>query len=761
MKNTVRLALALLVCVILCVCITPAACADEAKGLATGDAGTNSASSGGFVIPKSVTVIGADAFSGCTWMESVTIPAGVTRIGKGAFSDCTGLKDVIFEGTQEQWSKVRVAAGNDVLSSAPARCADSAAIVASGSKGNLSWTLDKNGLLVISGSGPITDAWQARNTSIQSVIIRSGVTSIGWAAFSGCTGLTSVTIPDSVTSISYQAFQNCSGLMSVTIGDGVTSIGEAAFRGCSGLTSVTIPNSVTSIGSYAFDGCSGLKSVTIPNSVTSIGDMAFYGCTGLTSVEISSLEAWCKISFGTPFSGFSNPLSSAHTLYLNGTKQIDLVIPEGVTSISYKAFQGCTGLTSVTIPNSVTSISYEAFQGCSGLTSVTIPDSVTSIGGDAFSGCTGLTSVTIPDSVTSIDYYAFYGCSRLTIYCYRDSEAYRYAVSKNIDYELIDAYSDHVVFDAGIYKEANTLTNVSFDWSFDLFENASTVPSKELAIASLILSADAYEWDLLSSAFEALEFSNPEPYRYDGYDGDINRVAYGIASKKLDINGRDTNIIVIACRGTKTEDDKQSNITQMALGFRFAAEDVKTNLDQYILDKRIDTGLPTKLLITGHSRGAAVANILGTIVSDITSNNNVYVYTFATPNTTTESNRRTYDNIFNILVEGDPVPGNPGMIGGDNVFGKIVRLTASVDDEGYNNVFKSITGGVSTAAIDFNEDCITGYQYIFLEIGNLRRHTPAVYLSCILEPCGTATGYSSLVNELNRAATCRISTSSR
>ena len=107
--------------------------------------------------------------------------------------------------------------------------------------------------------------------------------------------------------------------------------------------------------------------VAIPSTlggkpVTSIGDYAFDGCSGLTSVTI----------------------------------------PNSVTSIGEYAFISCTNLTSVTIGKGVTSIGRWAFSGCSGLTSVTIPDSVTDIGDSAFSDCSGLTSVTIPDSVTDI-----------------------------------------------------------------------------------------------------------------------------------------------------------------------------------------------------------------------------------------------------------------------------------------------------------------------------------------------------------------------
>ena len=257
---------------------------------------------------------------------------------------------------------------------------DSGTCGAEGDGSNLTWTLDSDGVLTISGSGDMHGydygssgaPWD--DSRVKSAVIAEGVTSIGSYAFDDCKSLTSVTIPDSVTSIGERAFQGCESLTSVTIPDSVTSIGDWAFSHCTSLTSVTIPDSVTSIDQYAFYKCEFLTSVTIPGSVTSIGVGAFAYCKSLTSVTI----------------------------------------PNSVTSINYEAFRSCESLTSVTIPDSVTSIDMSAFYGCSSLTSVTIPDSVTSIGVYAFGACISLTSVTIPDSVTSIGQSAFYKCESLT-----------------------------------------------------------------------------------------------------------------------------------------------------------------------------------------------------------------------------------------------------------------------------------------------------------------------------------------------------------
>ena len=145
---------------------------------------------------------------------------------------------------------------------------DSGTCGAEGDGSNLTWTLDSEGVLTISGSGgmhdynsPSSPPWYRSRSMVKSAVIADGVTSIGEWAFFVCRSLTSVTIPDSVTRIGKGAFSECTSLTSVTIPDGVTSIGKETFCNCGSLTSVTIPNSVTSIGWYAFYNCMSLAYV--------------------------------------------------------------------------------------------------------------------------------------------------------------------------------------------------------------------------------------------------------------------------------------------------------------------------------------------------------------------------------------------------------------------------------------------------------------------------------------------------------------------
>ena len=58
----------------------------------------------------------------------------------------------------------------------------------------------------------------------------------------------------------------CSSLTSITLPAGLTSLGERTFYGCSSMSSIELPASLTSLGDDAFDGCSSLTSIELPAS---------------------------------------------------------------------------------------------------------------------------------------------------------------------------------------------------------------------------------------------------------------------------------------------------------------------------------------------------------------------------------------------------------------------------------------------------------------------------------------------------------------
>ena len=195
-------------------------------------------------IPESVTSIGNYAFKYCSSLTDITIPGSVTSIGTYAFSGCTALTEVLLEN------------GSTLTSENFGEVADK--VVIRWNEGNLTWTLDAEGTMAISGTGAMKN--YGTNNS--------------------------------------PAAQKKASVKKVVIEDGITSIGDYAFFDCSSLTSIEIPEGVTSIGEGAFSNCRNLASIEIPESVTSIGDFAFFGCGDSLEITVSCDSTLAKDAFG-------------------------------------------------------------------------------------------------------------------------------------------------------------------------------------------------------------------------------------------------------------------------------------------------------------------------------------------------------------------------------------------------------------------------------------------------------------------------------
>ncbi len=228
-------------------------------------------------IEKGVENIGDKTFSDCTGLTSIDIPDSVTYIGESAFSGCTGLADV-----------------NLHIKDLESFCNGSYSQIKSSLEGrNIHLFMNGEPLTEIDIPDSVTSIdfrVFSHCTDITSICIPKHLRKIQTVDFYGCINLTSITVDPE--NRNYDSRDNCNavidkknnalllGCKSTIIPESVTSIGYGAFSYCTGLTSVTIPNSVNSIGDYAFYGCKELTSVTIPKSVTEIGDKAFGYCYG-------------------------------------------------------------------------------------------------------------------------------------------------------------------------------------------------------------------------------------------------------------------------------------------------------------------------------------------------------------------------------------------------------------------------------------------------------------------------------------------------
>ena len=336
---------------------------------------------------------------------------------------------------------------------------------------DLTWKMDDDGVLTISGTGEMysyieqTPRWDSHH--LKKVIFEPGVTGIGALAFDGCHSLRSVEIPDTVTSIGDYAFSRCMLLKDISLPDSIREIGANPFSECralssislspdhpvfsfqdgmllskpdqrlitcaagSGLTGCAIPAGTRIIGDEALSGCRKLRSVTIPDSVTTIGRSAFYECEGLTSLDLpESVETIGRGAF-------------SHCEHLRS-----VTLREGLRSIGARAFNCCRALEEIAFPDSLESIETTCFDVCQSLSRIhvsadhpclgfengilytkadqkmifyaannpadtcRIPDGIRIIGRNAFGNGDNLKTLILPESVREIGESAFSGCFR-------------------------------------------------------------------------------------------------------------------------------------------------------------------------------------------------------------------------------------------------------------------------------------------------------------------------------------------------------------
>ena len=324
---------------------------------------------------------------------------------------------------------------------------------------NLTWTLDRDGMLVIEGQGKMKDwtveesyplddnyhptDWHKYNEIIISVIVRDGITNIGDFAFDSCTNLSNIELSESLKRIGTGSFYECHSLSSVNLPESLTDIGKYAFDSCYSIDSMILPESLTSIGDGGFYECISLSSINLPRSLKSIGEAAFCGCKSLESIvfpeSVVSIEdyTFCNcdslknivlpeslVSIGYHAFGLCHSLENIifpKTLVEIGADafwgcdsltHIDL--PESLTSIEFSTFGYCRSLSSIGLPDSLTSIGDRAFDECSSLSSIVLPKSLVSIGEGAFVGCDSLSSIVLPESLIYIERYTFNGCGSLS-----------------------------------------------------------------------------------------------------------------------------------------------------------------------------------------------------------------------------------------------------------------------------------------------------------------------------------------------------------
>lgn len=256
----------------------------------------------------------------------------------------------------------------------------------------------------ISGSSSKNIFGSSSDSTLKYITLHRNTTTIGSYALYGCKTLTGISHSDGVVALGGYAMAGCVELVKYRFAPYTQSVGNNAFASDTKLGSVTnFENTkVSQVAQNVFSQCSSLISISLPNTITAIGDRAFEGCSKLTSMDLSKTKT---TTIGT------SAFASCGNL---GT----IIFPTTLTIIGTSAFKDDTNLRSVqNLEKTIVSIiNKNAFLECKNLSSVKLPQTLSTLGESAFEGCSNLTAVSGFENtaVKILEARTFANCSSLS-----------------------------------------------------------------------------------------------------------------------------------------------------------------------------------------------------------------------------------------------------------------------------------------------------------------------------------------------------------
>ena len=256
----------------------------------------------------------------------------------------------------------------------------------------------------IAGSSSKNIFGSTSDSTLKYITLHRNTITIGSYALYGCKTLTGISHSDGVVALGGYAMAGCVELVKYRFSPLTQSVGNNAFASDTKLGSVTnFENTkVSQVAQNVFSQCSSLISISLPNTITAIGDRAFEGCSKLTSMDLSKTKT---TTIGT------SAFASCGNL---GT----IIFPTTLTIIGTSAFKDDTNLRSVqNLEKTIVSIiNKNAFLECKNLSSVKLPQTLSTLGESAFEGCSNLTAVSGFENtaVKILEARTFANCSSLS-----------------------------------------------------------------------------------------------------------------------------------------------------------------------------------------------------------------------------------------------------------------------------------------------------------------------------------------------------------